>query len=201
LFRPGLINARIAHVRMHATKDENESRAGRPCHFIFKGGGQRKTMSMMGNLKQISASTLEEIKSDPSILEEILFSEDAGAEGLEIEKAWHGLHYLLTGIAWGGDPPLANAVLGGEEIGEDWGYGAVRYLTPAQVQEVAAALSKISEEDLTERFDPEAMSNAQIYGITGDDDDLEYLLEYFRPLVEYYQDASQKGNAMLLYLI
>jgi hypothetical protein len=156
---------------------------------------------MMGNLKQISAATLEEIKADPSIVEEILFSEEGEAEGLEIDKAWHGLHYLLTGEAWGGAPPLANAVLGGEEIGEDFGYGAARYLTPGQVKEVATALSGVSEEELTNRFDPDAMRAAQIYGISGDDDDLEYLLEYFRPLVEYYQDASQKGNAMLLYLI
>src|SRR5512147_1898048 len=24
----------------------------------------------------------------------------------DIDKAWHGIHYLLTKTAWGGDPPL-----------------------------------------------------------------------------------------------
>src|SRR6266436_2060369 len=36
--------------------------------------------------------------------------------GLSLEKSWHGIHYLLTGVAEGGKPPLSWAVLGDKEI-------------------------------------------------------------------------------------
>jgi hypothetical protein len=32
---------------------------------------------------------------------------------LEVDKAWHGIHFLLCGDAEGGEPPLGSAVLGG----------------------------------------------------------------------------------------
>jgi hypothetical protein len=38
--------------------------------------------------------------------------------GLSLEKSWHGIHYLLTGLAEGGRPPLSWAVLGDKEIPE-----------------------------------------------------------------------------------
>src|SRR5215207_2984929 len=31
---------------------------------------------------------------------------DLGEAG-DLEKAWHGIHFLLTGTAWEGDPPLS----------------------------------------------------------------------------------------------
>lgn len=41
-----------------------------------------------------------------------------------MDKAWHGIHYLLTGTAWEGDPPLNFLVTGGREVGtEEIGIG------------------------------------------------------------------------------
>src|SRR5688500_4635495 len=41
----------------------------------------------------------------------------------DADKAWHGLHYLLTKTAWGGEPPLDFIALGGTPVGdEDLGY-------------------------------------------------------------------------------
>jgi hypothetical protein len=74
------------------------------------------------------------------------------SEPLRIDKSWHGIHFLLTGSAWGGKPPLSNAVLGGKEFGQDLGYGPARYLTPDQVKEVAAALDEITEATLRAQF-------------------------------------------------
>jgi len=54
------------------------------------------------------------------------------AEPLDIQKAWHGLHYLLCVQPWDGDLPLRNAVLGGSEIGPDLGYGPPVRLSPTR---------------------------------------------------------------------
>jgi hypothetical protein len=53
-------------------------------------------------------------------------------DGLNLEKSWHVLHYLLTGKAEKAPPPVGNAVLGGQDIGGDRGYGPARFLTPQQ---------------------------------------------------------------------
>src|SRR5271165_1779219 len=76
------------------------------------------------------------------------------SDPLNIDKSWHGIHFLLTSSAWGGTPPLSNAVLGGTEFGPDLGYGPARYLTPDQVKEVAAGLDRITGETLRGRFNP-----------------------------------------------
>jgi len=125
--------------------------------------------------------------------------EDSVKEGLSLEKSWHTLHYLLTGSAGEASSPLGNAILGGAEIGPDVGYGPARFLEPSQVREVAAALAKISRDELSSRFDLKAMTAAKIYACK-DSSDLALALDYFDQLVGYYQDAATCDNAMLLYV-
>ena len=120
-------------------------------------------------------------------------------DGLGLEKSWHVLHYLLTGKAEDAPPPLGNAILGGQEIGEDLGYGPARFLTPQQVREVAIALSSFSKDELVSRFDLKAMLAAKIYPVK-DKGELELAQHYFDHLLHYYADAAANGNAMLLYI-
>jgi len=48
---------------------------------------------------------------------------------VSLDKAWHGLHYLLCGALEPAPGPLGQAVFGGTEIGEDQGYGPARYFS------------------------------------------------------------------------
>ena len=117
-------------------------------------------MSMIGNLLRISASQLKDLQQDPDDIESLLYPEDDEAENerhLDLDKAWHIIHFLLAGAAWGGTPPFASAVCGGTELGEvDVGYGPARYLTPVEVKQVADALSGIAAKELWSRFDAAA---------------------------------------------
>ena len=124
---------------------------------------------------------------------------------LDIDKAWHGLHFLLTGTEWGGEPPLDFIASGGREVGdEDVGYGPARALTSAQVREIAAALEPITPEELATRFDPERMMKLDIYpGIWDRDpeeDTLGYLLEYFAALTAFVRRGADADCGMLVYL-
>lgn len=120
-------------------------------------------------------------------------------DGLSLEKSWHSLHYLLTGSAQEVDSPLGNAILGGEEIGPDLGYGPARFLDTKQVQEVSSTLNKVSSDDLARRFDLKAMMAAKVYACA-DDEELELAQHYFEHLVKYYAEAAKRGDAMLLYI-
>jgi hypothetical protein len=87
---------------------------------------------------------------------------------VSIDKAWHGLHYLLCGKLEPAPGPLGQAVFGGTEIGEDQGYGPARYFSPQQVAEIAAALQSPSlERELHARFDAEAMTQLGIIPVFG----------------------------------
>ncbi|HXY25371.1 MAG TPA: YfbM family protein [Candidatus Acidoferrum sp.] len=119
--------------------------------------------------------------------------------GLCLEKSWHGIHYLLTGVAKGGSPPLSWAVLGAKEIPDPeklLAYGPARALTPKQVATVSRALSSFTEREFRRRFNPKEMEAAKIYAVR-DDGDLEYLCDYFTKLKAYYLQAAKKHQGML----
>lgn len=122
---------------------------------------------------------------------------------LNIGKRWRELHFVLTGeddsiplpflISENKEDnlPSINTIWGGTEIEYNFDYGLLRYLTDDEVKQVAEALSKFSPEMIGERFKLRGWK----------EDFFDYLFQYtYNPLVKYYQDAAEKGNAMFLYL-
>jgi hypothetical protein len=141
--------------------------------------------------------------------EELLRGPPPGLElspRLDLHKAWHGIHYLLTGEPWGGAPPLACAVLGaeGQNVGVDQGYGAPSYLTPTQVKTVAAALAEVGLGELRRRYDPAKMTELEIYPSTlwlrEHEDNFDWLMQFYEPLPGYYASAAASDSAMLVWI-
>ena len=89
------------------------------------------------------------------------------------EKAWHGLHYLLTGSSGESGLPLGFLLEGGREVGEDMGYGSPRLFEPAEVQQLNTALAPITDDELWSRFDAEAMEAESIYPCIWDEEEEE----------------------------
>ena len=171
-------------------------------------------MSMIGNFRLVQPAALDALFDDPDLISKFLYNEmpdDEDEDGpdpggsLDVDKAWHGLHFLLTGTAWEGDPPL-NFILGGEEIGEeDVGYGPARGITNAELREVAAALEPITGDTLRARFDPAKMTALDIYPDIWkrppeEDDTVGYLLEYFELLKPFIVKGAADGFALITYL-
>ena len=165
---------------------------------------------MICGLRQIEASDITPLLANPSQVASLLFPDDdddpdAGIQ-IELDKAWHGIHFLLTGSAWEGDEPLCYLVTGGEQIGEeDVGYGPARLLRPFKVATFAAALAKISPDDFRGRYNPEAMQTAEIYPDIWDrveerEENLQYLLEYFEELKTFTATAHEQGTGLIIYL-
>lgn len=141
------------------------------------------------------------------MIEAYLFPNDGEDEPpncIDVDKAWHGIHYMLTGVADGGAEPLSLAVLGGEEIGDDIGYGPARFLVPEQVAAVASALTELGDEAFRERFAPQAMARAKIYPdiiwVRDGDDALDYVMENYQQMVTFYVDAAARGDGAFLWL-
>jgi hypothetical protein len=163
-------------------------------------------MGMRGGFVAVSADEFARLLHDPDSVADFLYPDDGESEppnSIDIDKAWHGIHYLLTGEAEGGAEPGSLAVLGGEEFGEDVGYGPARFLTPSQVAAVSQELAKHSTEELTQRYRPQDMDAKQIYPdiwVRDGDEGLEYLLEYYRVLADFYRDAASRGDAVIQWL-
>jgi hypothetical protein len=167
---------------------------------------------MIGNIRVATDAEIDTLLAAPNLVGEFLYGEDGELEPgddalLDLDKTWHGIHFLLTGEAWSGAPPLDFIVSGGREVGdeEDVGYGPARAFSSAQVAQVAAALDPITPETLRERFDGERMMRAEIYPEIwdrdpADDDTLGYLVEYFELLKPFIADAARRGLGMFVYI-
>ena len=125
---------------------------------------------------------------------------DVGEE-LDLEKAWHGVHFLLCGTNDTAPAPLGDAVLGGTPIGEDIGYGPARYLDPPRVKAVHTALRRIDGGAFIGRFDAAKLKQAEIYpsGWTSDDRRA-WLADAYERLRTFYAQSASGGWAVLLYL-
>ncbi len=124
--------------------------------------------------------------------------------GLDIDKAWHGIHYLLTGNTSISKGPYGAAVLGGQDVGPDFGYGPPRFLTVSEVEEVSKALSNLPADQFCRRFDPKAMDVADVYpGAWKREgpDGLEWLQSKFQELVAFYGRAATQRMSVVLALL
>lgn len=160
-------------------------------------------MGMVGGFKRIAATELDAIIAEPESVEDVLFPENGGPQNaLDIDKAWHGLHFLLCGDPWEGNGPLAQVVMGGTEIGDDLGYGPARYLTVDETAEASGALAATSADELGARFDARELASNDIYPDIWNEGDtaLEYLLDAYRRVSLYFAEAAAAGDAMLKYL-
>ena len=124
----------------------------------------------------------------------------------DLDKAWHGIHYLLTGTDGDGSPPLNLLVAGGQYVGNiDVGYGPARVLKAREVQDAHRALELLSDEELRRRFLPADMIKKGIYPEIWDrdpkeDDTLGYLMEHVGTLRSVLAQASGEGRGVVVYL-
>jgi hypothetical protein len=128
-------------------------------------------------------------------------------EVLSLEKAWHGVHFLLAGAAEPGKDLRSQAVMGGTELGDDpegfSGYGPARYFRAAQVRELSEELRRSEvESEAAARFDPEKMSQLHIYpGWSEGEEDREWVMNAFHRLRDFYATAAANGRAIVTCLV
>jgi hypothetical protein len=126
---------------------------------------------------------------------------DLGPLG-DLEKSWHGVHYLLTGTAWEGEPPL-NFLLGGGRAIQDIEVGEAPVLThtSAETRAIAAALAALSDAELRARYNPAEMMRLEIYPEIWDrqsDDGREMLFDSVTGLRELLRVAVERGYGLMV---
>jgi hypothetical protein len=166
-------------------------------------------MSMIGNFLLLSDVEVARLFADPGTVHDVVEAADAqgGADRLDVDKAWHCLHFLLTGTAWEGAPPLDFVATGGREVGEeDVGYGPARAFTSADVNAIARALEPIDGAELARRFDARRMNQLEIYPGGWDEvdptseDSFGYFSGAFDSVRELVLRGSREGRGLLVWI-
>ena len=159
--------------------------------------GMRLTLVM------VTPEQFSHLKGDESALAKTLF-ESPSDVALEMDKEWHGIHYLLTGEPWSAQGILGQVVLGGAEFGLDIGYGPARYLNPRQVSEIASALKNVPIEKFKGRYDAKAMMKADIYPTIWEregQEGLKWLVSGLEQLNDFYNRAAAQGKGVILAIL
>jgi hypothetical protein len=127
----------------------------------------------------------------------------------DIDKAWHCIHFLLTGTADAGNSPLDFFLTGGEPVGdEDVGYGPARAFMSSAVAKIDEALASIDHHTLTARFDAKVMDQLEIYPDSGrwgevdprSEDSFGYYLVGFDAIKSLVHRGAARGSGMLVWL-
>jgi hypothetical protein len=166
-------------------------------------------MGMVGNYLRVSKEEFEEYMQESSKLEDRVYSEDNLEDKnlMDVDKAWEGIFFLLTGASLSNiedaKEPLS-LILNATELDpeQDMGYGPALYNTVEQVKAISAEMNKISEEDLKKKFHPEKMMELQIYPNVWDrgEEELEYLIDYYDILKEFYNTAAKEQQAVVFFI-
>lgn len=126
------------------------------------------------------------------------------AEAFDVDKAWHGIHFLLTGSEWEGAGPLAFVLHGGREIKHDLGYGSPHGFSAAEVKEIARALADLDLKALYERADPAEFTRLEIYPTIYNSEPKEecigYVIDNLKDLREFVQQTAAANRALIAYL-
>ncbi len=158
-------------------------------------------MGMYCTLRAVGADEIRRLRETP----ESAFDPAAGPTGntVSLEKAWHGLHFLLSGSAWEGEGPLGFLLAGGESLGgeDSDDEPGDRFFSPDETKALDHALANVSDEQLWARFDPERMTEESIYpGIwdEAESDLREEYLAYFQAMKELIHRASSANQGILI---
>lgn len=143
-----------------------------------------------------------ELERDPDLAAHLL-ADGPDDRLLALGRAWHGVHFLLNGSAWGGVGPAFDAVLGGRRLGDPTTYEPVRLLTPDEVVAVAAHLAGQTPQVVTPRFTHRAAQQAELYPDDAyrEPDVLSvFLLPALARLATFVERAAGAGDALLVQL-
>lgn len=166
-------------------------------------------MGMIGNLFRVTSKDLDKILNDSSLLETRVYSEDSNnlTDLLDLDKSWEAIFYLLTGHGIAeieeAKPPLSWTLFSGQiiDLEQDMGYGPAHYIDAEQVKLLNKELDSLTADDLRKRYDGKQMNAAGIYPEVWDEaESLDYLIDYFGQLKEFYKTAEAENKAVITFV-
>jgi hypothetical protein len=124
-------------------------------------------MSLIGHVYLLSDAKIQALLAQPGDVFGVIDGayNDPGQGFVDLDKAWHCLHYLMTGSARGGSAPLDFLLQGGAAVGDEdlGGFGPARVFGPNEVAAIARALAPLTRHTLLSRFDLKKLEKLEVY--------------------------------------
>jgi hypothetical protein len=120
-------------------------------------------MGMVLELRRASGKEIERLRRAPDLIDQFITDEDGIGDVLDFDKAWQALHFTLTGFPFASKSPLGILLNGGDYIGEDLGYSPAWIIPYLQIVAFHDEFDKLSDGDIREKYNPQAMVAANVY--------------------------------------
>jgi len=122
---------------------------------------------------------------------------------LELDKVWHGVHYLFTGSEQPTPEPAGFLMAGTELEARDLDYG--RIISAADIRAVDTQLRSLSDAELQARYQPEHMNMLDVYGKPWHPDpdmeeDLAFLMSAIAELRPFVAEAAARNEGLFVTL-
>jgi len=163
---------------------------------------EENTMGMSGYYIAVDDALLQDVIDGA---QSVLGIDPSGEKTLDIDKSWQGIHQLLCGEPFEGDPPMGYVVplQYDNRIESESDFGAF-YITPSEVKEAADFLSTLDDDALRDMYGFDSMRGDGTYPITAEDDAEEfysYLHSYLLELISYFKKNAEEGKAVIFYIL
>ncbi|GEM_PF-616192 len=127
--------------------------------------------------------------------------------GLNIDRTWEAIHYLLCGDIADGEPPLGYVVPLTSDKGIDFGSFGAFSLRAEQVAAALQAMSELDEAQLRLRYDFSTMVKEEVYpleeGMVSEEDEeafFAFMLQYFNEIRSFYSQTAAEGKGLIFYI-
>ncbi len=164
-------------------------------------------MGMCMLLRRCDADTMARLRAEPDTAGAFAAPQDYQAvpegELVDLDKAWHAIHFLLSGSPDSTTVP-EGALFAGEELGGDLGLGPARLLSEHDTRFFAAYLASKPDDFVEKTLDFAALEAADIYPDIWDRrdaEDIEYVATYFRSLKELVLEAAVNDNGIVVLMM
>ena len=159
---------------------------------------------MIANLRPASDGEIEGLLANPEEITRFLYGADADdSERVVLNKAWHAIHFALTGTRLGGEQPLNFLASEGTPIGQvNVGYGPARVLTSQQVRQLAAALAPIEPDEVARRVDVALLDREAIYPGNWQRNgySVDYVVANYRDMRQLIAKLAEQGRGLIIYV-
>ena len=180
--------------------------------FLYGEGLPLETVhepGLLGFIDRLLGITVQQVSATAAAGESANqpLQQNQDSDELNIEKAWHGLHFLFTGTVDEGQEPGCFLLCGGEEIGDE-DVGPARVLRPDQVSQFAAFLAELSHDELARRYNPTRMTALDIYPAviwtrptSPGESEFDYLFHAFEDLKDFVTATSTRGDSLIVSIV
>jgi DNA primase large subunit len=163
---------------------------------------------MLGLLIRVSEDELKRFQKNSTLFDEKLTDKYYKQEWyLDLNKAWEGIHYLLTGESFmesTGKPTILGRAFFSFQIldkGKALGFDSPHFLNAKQVKETSDELQNLTEEEVRRRLNPKEMMEKEIFPEVWEDPEaIDYIVDTFEELREFYVVAAELDQAVLTLL-